>query len=633
MIKTAAIMVLLISATNIYAGDTMKGLTCLKKAKISNQLPEWDLSFLYSSYKDKNIFGDLKKAEALSESFRKSYKGKIDDEKLSPAQVLTAIKEHESIWQKAIVPMGYLSNTYNVNLDNEQLKALNGKAELSLARIGKNLSFFENSLARTSDSYKKKVLSAKELDPYRNFINKLNSKKQYLLSNELEELIIDKDINGSSAWSNFRKMFESKYSFTFKGPEDKKERSYTLTELVNLVEHKDRNVRQKAAETYLKRFNQDSYVYAHVYNSIIQDMLLIEKGRRGYYPLIAVRNKSSQLDNKVVEAMHRSVERHFKLAQRYWQLKAKILGIKDFNNADVYAPYSSDRIEDKKYTYSEAMEMLQGTFDAFYGPFGSAFKNMYSCGLVHAKLSPNKRGGAYCDSFGHGIAPIVLINYQGNIEDISTIAHEGGHWIHFFLIAEEQTLLNSDVPMATAETASVFNEMLLASKLIKQNKGNKEELLSFLMGKLDRIFATVYRQTAFSNFEQAVFKAGEQGPLTPEQFSDIFVKEYGKLFGKAVKMTPDFRYEWARIPHFMRPFYVYAYAFGELATIALYQDYLDNPKTFPKKYMEFLAMGSLLPPQEQFKTMGIDLNNDKTWDKGFKYIGSLIDEVEKLSKK
>ncbi len=642
MLRSLILFNLVLMITNINAGDSMKNFICfkdypnvanskIKQQTLTNKLPEWDLGFLYSNYNDKKIFADLNLAEKGALDFKKKYQASLEKEILNSKQVLKAIKEYEELWQEAVLPAGYLSNTYNVNLENEKLKALNGKAEIIMAKIAKNLSFFENTLARTSDDYKRKVLASKELDTYRNFINKVSETKKHLLSNELEELIIEKDINGSSAWSNFRKVFESKYTFDFKGPDDKKERKYSLTELVNLLENKDRKTRQDAAKTFLTKFGQDSYVYAHIYNSIIQDMVLIEKGRRGYDPMIAVRNQGSQLDNKIVSSMHKAITKNFKLAQRYWKLKAKILGIKDFNNADVYAPYTSDKIKQKDYGYKEAMEMLQTTFDEFYGPFGAAFQNMYRCGLVHATLSSNKRGGAYCDSFGKGKPPVVLINYQGNVEDISTIAHEGGHWIHFLLIAENQGLINSNVPMATAETASVFNEMLLASKLIKENRNkDPQELRAFIMGKLDRIIATVFRQTAFSNFEQAVFKASENGPLTPEQFSDIFVQEYGKLFGNAVKMTPEFRYEWARIPHFMRPFYVYAYAFGELATIALYQDYLDNKKTFPQKYMDFLALGSTLPPKEQFKTMGIDLENQATWNKGFKYIESLINEVEKL---
>ena len=274
---------------------------------------------------------------------------------------------------------------------------------------------------------------------------------------------------------------------------------------------------------------------------------------------------------------------------------------------------------------------MQETFDQFYKPFGSAFENMYRCGLVDAKTKKGKRGGAYCDPFGAAYPPVVLVNFQGKFEDISTIAHEGGHWLHFLLISENQPLVNSDTPMATAETASVFNEMLLTSRMIKENEKDPEELLSFLMGKLDGIFATVCRQTAFSNFEQAVFKASENGPLTPDQFSQIFLEEYGKLFGDAVKMTPHFKNEWARIPHFMRPFYVYAYAFGELATISMYQKYLDNPDTFPKQYMyEFLAAGSSLAPVELFKTVDVDLKKEETWQDGFKYISTLIDKVEAI---
>jgi len=358
-------------------------------------------------------------------------------------------------------------------------------------------------------------------------------------------------------------------------------------------------------------------------------MLLIEKNRRGYTPMISVRNTGSQLDDKVVETMHLVIKDNYKLAQRYWKLKAKILNIKDFNNADVRAPYIVK--ENKKYTYPEALALLQATYDDFSKPYGAAFENMYRCGLVDAVIKQGKRGGAYCDYFGPTFAPVVLLSYQGTLDDVSTIAHEGGHWIHGLLFSEKQSLLNSDIPMATAETASVFNEMLLTSRLLKENEKDKELALSILIGKLDGVMATVYRQAAFSNFEQAVFKASESGPLTPEQFSDIFTKEYGALFGDAVKMIPDFKYEWARIPHFMRPFYVYAYAFGDLATISLYEKYLENPKEFPGKYMEFLAAGSSLNPQDLFMKMGIDLSKKETWEGGFKYISSLIDKAEKLA--
>ena len=601
----------------------------INQVEVTEALPVWHLGYLYSGYNDPKIMQDIQKSIKDSSDFKKKYEDKINKQKLSASELLKVIKEYERIWQTAILPQQYISNVHNTDMNNNELKALLGKIEITTAEISKNMSFFENGLARTNDSYKKKILSDPKLSEYKNWLSKVSIKKKYLLPEDQELLLIDKDINGVNAWASFRNIYESKYSFMFKSPDDREEKKYSLTELTKFVENPDRDTRQKAASLFLGKFKEDSYIYAQIYNSIIQDMLLIEKNRRGYSPLISVRNIGSQLDDKVVNTMHQVIRDNYKLAQRYWKLKAKLLKIKDFNNADVRAPYIVK--ENKKYTYPEALALLQETYDNFSKPYGAAFENMYRCGLVDAVVKPGKRGGAYCDYFGPTFAPVILLSYQGTLDDVSTIAHEGGHWIHGLLFSEKQSLLNSDIPMATAETASIFNEMLLTSRLLKDNEKDKDLDLAILIGKLDGVMATVYRQAAFSNFEQAVFKASEAGPLTPEQFSNIFTQEYGALFGDAVKMMPDFKYEWARIPHFMRPFYVYAYAFGDLATISLYEKYLENPKDFPAKYMEFLAAGSSLNPQDLFIKMGIDLSKKETWEGGFKYISSLIDQAEKLA--
>jgi oligoendopeptidase F len=508
----------------------------------------------------------------------------------------------------------------NIEQDNETLVALKDKAALLSSEVKKNLSFFNSSLARTSDQYKKTVFGSKVLSNYKNYLDRLSALKKFMLPQDQEELLIDKNVNGISAWAKFRNTFESRYSFMFKGPDDKEPKKYTLTQLSNFMDNQNRDVRQRATEMFFKQYKQDNYVYAQIYNSIIQDEIAIEKNRRGYDPLISVRNIAGQLDNEAVNMMHQVVTDNFKVAQRYWKLKARLMGIKDFNNADTYPPYVPKGGKNKIYTYKQALEILQDTMDSFYKPFGSAFENMYRCGLVHAALRTGKRDNEYEDSCGAGLPPIIMVNFQGDIYSVSAIAHEGGHWIHGLMVSENQTSLNSDPPKATTETASVFNEMLLLSKMSKQNQDNPEELLVFLMAELGNIIPNVFGATANSNFEQAVHKVSEKGPLTPEQFSEIYVSERGKMFGDAVKMVPDYKYGWASVPHFMRPFYMYAYAFGELAAISMYQKYLSDPKTFPEKYMnKFLTAGASMPPQELFMTVGVDLRKK--------------DEAEELAKK
>jgi oligoendopeptidase F len=214
----------------------------IKEIKVGTDLPEWDLSYLYADYKDKRIFADLNNALKMSESFKKKYENPLTKEKLSATQLNKAIIEYESVLQKMILPEGYLANKHSIELGNEELNALLGKAEIISAQIAKNVSFFENGLSRTSANYKKKIFKDKTLIVYANFLDKQAARQKHILPEDHEQLLIDKDVNGVSAWSKFRTIFESKYSFQFQGPEDKSPRAYTLSELTNLLQNDKRDV-------------------------------------------------------------------------------------------------------------------------------------------------------------------------------------------------------------------------------------------------------------------------------------------------------------------------------------------------------------------------------------------------------
>jgi oligoendopeptidase F len=563
--------------------------------------------------------------------FKAEYSNKIKQGKLSVDELYKAIGKYEVIIEKTVLPLWYLELVYYTDLENQKLLSIVSKAELMYSEIMKNLSFFENDLSRTTASYKKRVFKSKKLSHYHNYLEKIIRQEKHILDEELELLLIDKDINGRSSWQKFRGIFESKFTFEFKTPEDRERRTYLLSELTKVAsKHPDANIRYKAAEMIMTRYKDNSYIFGFIYNSIIQDMIIIDKGRRKYTPLIEKRNISNELSDRQVNTLLDSVTEHYVLAQRYWKLKAKILKLDKLRSCDVYAPYVVKGSIDK-FSYTQGLKLIQDSIDSFHKPMGDLFENMYRCGLTEARLKPGKRSGAFCAMLATSTPPVIFTNYTGSLRDVFTVAHEGGHWIHHALMAENQTSITSHTPLTTAETASVFCEMLLAAHITDVLRDKKEMLLSFLMEKIDDIFATVFRQTAFSKFEQLAFKESEKQPLTDDMFSECFEEEYGKLFGKAVEMTSNYKYQWAYVPHFVNsPFYVYAYSFGELATIALYQKYLEKPHGFPEKYMKFLSTGSKLNPNELYKTMGINISSKSTWDEAFKYIESLVNKVEKL---
>ncbi|MBN1115149.1 MAG: hypothetical protein JXA66_07400 [Oligoflexia bacterium] len=605
----------------------------LKQKNVNDELPEWDLGFLYKSWKDPKIFTDLAKAKKAATLFRGRYLQKVLKGKLGALPLLKAIREYESISRDAVIPYWYLYLVHSTMLDDQELLSFFGKAENIFSDINKKILFFESDLARTTNTYKKRVFKANALKEYHNFLNDLKKMKNHLLPQEQEELLVDKNINGNGAWKKFREIFEGKFMFVFRAPEDAVERAYTLSELVRVArKHEDYSTRYEAAELILKKYGSESYVFTFIYNSVIQDMIRIDKNRRGFSPLIRTRNLSNQLNDRQVNLLLDTVTEYYEVAQRYWKLKAIILRQDRIRSCDVYAPLVVHGAR-KQYTFTEALELIQKAMDGFSRSYGDLFENLYRCGLIDARLKESKRSGAYCAMIGADLPSVVFMNFTGRLNDVFTLAHEAGHWIHHVLMAENRTHISGSVPLTTAETASVFNEMLLASYILDNLGGkDKDPVLAFLMEKIDDMFATVFRQAAFSRFEQRVFRDSEDGPLTTEQFSDAFVGEYGKLFGTAVEMTPTFPYEWAYIPHFVNsPFYVYAYSFGELATIALYRKYMEKPEGFAARYMKFLASGSVFEPVKLYKSMGIDINSRKTWESGFEYLSTLVNRVEQLA--
>lgn len=597
-----------------------------KQTVLSPEPTNWDLNYLYTDYTSTKIQDDIYNAYKDAVNFKKRFEDKLIKENFTDLEMLETIIQYEAIIQNAIIPLNYMNNVSNFNLMDENIRIKLSLIQNHFANLNKELSFFENTLSKTSENFQNKLLNSNNLETYKTYLSNIFKTKPYVLSDKEEKILIDKNINGRDAWTKFRSMYEAK--FTFKMPKDTKE--YSLTQLVKLLSNKDEKIRKTASKLYLEKFKNENDVFAFIYNSIIQDSIRIDAKLRGFKSIFAEMNFNNSLDDEIVETLHRVVKNNYKLAQRYWKLKAKILNIKEFTNADIYAPYYVENQE--SFNYTQALELIQNSIDTFHAPLGNIFENLYRCGLVSANISKGKRGGAYCSSFGNK-APLVLSNFSGLISDVFTLAHEGGHWMHFALMGENSSILNSNVSIPMAETASQFNEVLLTQTMIEKFKHNKKFLISLLMQRVDDMIASIYRQTAFSFFEQEVFERSKNSTLKSEDFAEIFKKHYSKLFGKAVIMNPDYKYEWARIPHFVStPFYVYSYAFGELISASIYEKYLDKPKGFGENYIKFLSQGSKLNPKELYLELGVDISKKSTWEDSFKYMEKLIDEIEYLNK-
>jgi oligoendopeptidase F len=303
-----------------------------------------------------------------------------------------------------------------------------------------------------------------------------------------------------------------------------------------------------------------------------------------------------------------------------------MLGLNELTLADIYAPLPNSN---KTYTWNEAKKLVLDAFASFDDEFYILAKSMFDFNRIDGPSVPNKLGGAFCSSSTPDLKPYVLLNFTGKLKDVSTMAHELGHAIHAML-STSQHLFNYHPIMPLAETASVFSEMILTDKFLKE-MNDKETKVSLLTSKLEDIFATSHRQNMFSRFELKIHKIISERLMSSDELCEAYREELEEMFGDSVVYSEIYNWEWASIPHLLNvPFYVYAYNFANLLVIALYQQYLDEGDVFVPKFKTFLGSGSSASPSELTKKMGIDINNPDFWRQSMKYIEGMIDQLEEL---
>jgi oligoendopeptidase F len=317
------------------------------------------------------------------------------------------------------------------------------------------------------------------------------------------------------------------------------------------------------------------------------------------------------------------------LVQRYYKLKSKLLGLEQMFDYDRYAPLLKN---ETTITWEEAKGMVMDSYAKFHPKMGEITGYFFDKNWIDAAISPGKRGGAYSASTVPSVHPYVFMNFDGKIRDVQTLAHELGHGVHQYL-SRQQGSLQAGTPLTTAETASVFGEMLVFQEL-QQSLTDPKERLALLIGKIDDTIATVFRQISMNRFEDAIHTARrEEGELTTGRFSELWMDQQKALYGDAVSLTEDYGQWWCYIPHFLHtPGYVYAYAFGELLVLALYEEFTMHPEGFPERYLELLSAGGSEWPHDLVAKMGLDIRDPEFWNKGLASFEKMVNEAEELSR-
>jgi len=578
----------------------------------------WNLSDLYDSPDSPELISDKKRLITRAEKFAQKYRGKI--ETLSSKDFASAISEYEGILQQAGKIGSYAHLTWSVNTEDPALgKQLQEANELN-SELNQKLVFFDIEWLKLSDEKADELIQSDELKKWKHYLEVSRLYKKHVLSEDAEKVMSAKSVTGRAAWNRYFDETLGAARFDLDGEE------LTEQQVLSKLHNPDRELRKRAHKSLTDTFKDHSRSLTYIFNTILADKYTNDK-LRNYESWISSRNLSNQTDKKTVDALVNSVTGNYSLVQRYYKLKKNLLGYDEFYDYDRYAPMLKTR---KTVKWGEAKNMVLDAYGDFHPEMKTVASLFFEKNWIDAAIKPGKRGGAYSASTVTSVHPYVFMNYDGQLRDVQTLAHELGHGVHQYL-ARKQGELQSSTPLTTAETASVFGEMLVFNKLMK-NLDDPKEKLALLISKIDDTIATVFRQVSMNRFEDKIHTTRrEQGELTTEQFSELWYATQKDLYGDSINLTDEYRLWWCYIPHFLHtPGYVYAYAFGELLVLALYDSYQKEDNGFADRYITLLEAGGSDWPHNIVGKMGIDITDSGFWNRGLNIFKKMVDDAELL---
>ena len=457
----------------------------------------------------------------------------------------------------------------------------------------------------------------------RYYLEQLRLFKAHTLSEAEEKIVNLKDLNGVNAMVKLYDVITNRFTFTL--VVDGQEKRVTRDELMVYVRHASPQIREAAYKEQFRVFREESTVLSQIYLHRVKDWASENVGLRRFSSPIAVRNLGNDIPDEVVDILLSVCDEQSHVFQRYFKLKADWLGLVQgkLRRYDLYAPIR--RKTTKTIAYHDAVVTVIECFDQFSPVMAAHARRVFDDGHIDAEIRPGKRGGAFCAGVFPGVTPWVLLNYTGEPRQVATLAHELGHAVHAFLAGNHSILtFHSSLPMA--ETASVFGEIILTERLLAE-EDDPDVRRDILVESIDNIYATVMRQAFIVLFEREAHRMLEEGVMM-EDLNRSYLSHLANQFGDSVDVSDDFQYEWTTIPHiYHTPFYCYAYSFGQLLSLSLYQRYKEEGKDFVPRFLKILAYGGSSSAQNILTEARIDMADPDFWRSGFRVIERMIDEL------
>ena len=586
------------------------------------QLKEWDLSELAKNPKSPEFQKQILDLEKQAKKFEK-IKSKLNP-KISTKSFMNILREVEDISEKLSKVGGYASLSYSSNTQSDEATSLLTRMSKLGSDISNKILFFDLWWKTQVDEKNAKRLmkNAGELEEY------LSHKRlvaKYSLSEPEERIINTLDVTGISALVKLYDKITNAYEYKMKV--GTKTKTMTREELTNYVRNTKPKIRETAYKTILRKYTENKGVIGEIYQNIVLNWKDEGIEIRGYKSPISMRNIGNDVDDKTIESLLLVCRKNANVFQKFFVQKAKMLKMKKLRRYDLYAPAAAS-IKEKNYSYNKSVKLVFESLGKFSPTLEEYARKIFNEDHIDSSVRQGKRDGAFCSTLTPKITPYVLVNFTGKSRDVFTMAHELGHAVHS-QAAQNRSILVQDAPLPLAETASTFSELLLYDNL--SDKISDDEKKIMLSEKIDDLYATILRQSFFTIFEVDAHKQIGNG-TTVDEISATYMKNLQEQFGSSVSISEDFGIEWSCIPHFYHtPFYCYAYSFGNLLALSLFQRYKKEGKDFVPSYIEILAAGGSKKPERLLSEYGFDISSTKFWQEGFDYVNNQVKSLASLN--
>jgi oligoendopeptidase F len=580
---------------------------------------EWDLSPLVDGEGDAGVDRQLEEANRRASAFAERLAGKVAQ--LDGPGLRPAMHELEAITELVGKAASYASLNFATDTADPARGALLQRMEEQATEIETKLLFFELEWAALDDERAEELLSTEGLEFCAHHLRSARRYRPHLLSEPEEKILAEKSISSQSAWGRLFGELVSALRVSFDGQDEQ------LDVALSRLQTSDRAVRRTAAESVSAALEPGLRTRGFIYNTLAHDKS-VEDRLRHYPHWLASRNLANEAPDESVMALIDAVRGRFDIPQRWYRLKAKLLGVDRLADYDRAAPVLP---EDVTYSFAEARELVLDTYESFSPEAGRITRRFFEERWVDAPVRPHKRGGAFCAYTVPSVHPYLLLNFTARRRDVLTMAHELGHGLHAAL-AQREGVFHQSTPLTLAETASVFGEALVFGRLL-DSAANDDERLSLLAERVDGAIATVFRQMAMNRFEHLVHtRRRAEGELSVDRVNEMWVQTQAELFGDSVEITGGYEKWWSYVPHFINtPGYVYAYAYGLLLALSAYSRYLQEGELFVPRYIELLSAGGSRSPEELGAMIGIDLADPGFWASGLTLVEDQLTAAETLA--